>query len=102
MMNRSVSPDQRKRLRVPALFAGADRGFELAAELADRRLHRPARAVGEAANGRSWHDADSIRHFHENIEIFLTALTATHPVGDLEHPAGAFTTGCALTATLVG
>src|SRR5262249_2832023 len=94
----SVSTDKGPSL---TLAPTADVLFQPAPNLLDRVLHRPAGAVGQTANRRARHDADVLRHLVQDLQVLDSTLAAPHPVGDLLHPACAFTTGRTLPARLV-
>src|SRR5437016_2995069 len=75
--------------------------FQLGAELGDDVLHRPAGAVGKAANGCSRHDADGAADLFENVQVLQTSLAASNSIDHLFHPAGSFPAGSALAARFV-
>src|SRR5437773_1389793 len=66
-----------------ALVAAANVLLKFALELANQRLHRPARAVGEAADRRTGHDTHAVADFFENLEVYQTPPAVTHTIGDL-------------------
>src|SRR5262245_34135659 len=96
-----VGTNDVERLRVRTDRSTPYRLLELLAELADGRLHRPARAVGQSADCCTRHDADAIRHVDQNIEILAPPAPPANAVDDLEHPSRPFAARRALPATLV-
>src|ERR1700722_5492401 len=83
------------------LLAPTDVIFQLRTEFCNRILDRPTGAVREAADGGAGHDADRLRHFIENIEVFLAALAGPNAVEHLHHPASPLAARRALSARFV-
>src|SRR5438477_9566006 len=50
--------------------------LELAAELLNRVLHRPARPVGQAADRRPRHDADVLGHLVQDLQVLHPPVSA--------------------------
>src|ERR1700730_4811514 len=84
------------------LLSAANVFLQFPAELADDVLDRPAGAVGEAANRGAGHDAHLVADLVQDLQVFQSALAAPHPVGDLEHPAGALPARRTLPSRLMG
>src|SRR5207249_4789287 len=97
--SRTLTDADQRRLRAP--LAAADVFLELAAELLDRVLHRPASPVREAADRRARHDADAVADLFQNLEVFKPALAALDALANLQHPAGPFAARRALAARFV-
>src|SRR3954452_25193810 len=85
-----------------ALLPALDVGLQLGAEFLDGVPDRPARAVGQSADGRAGHDADAHADVEQDVEIVPAPLAAADAVDDLEHPAGPLPARRTLAAGLVG
>src|SRR5262245_19427459 len=70
----------------PPFLPALDVRLELRAKLANGSLHRPTRAVGQAANRRPRYDPHAVAHFDEDIEILNAPAPAPNAVHDAKHP----------------
>src|SRR6266545_7316930 len=95
-----MSAGERQPLCLAPLSA-PDPLLQLAPELLNDVLDRPARAVAQAADRRPRHDADGLRDLIEDRQVCDAALPLPHAVGNLHHPARTFATGRTLTARLM-
>src|SRR5262249_32419740 len=76
--------------------------FQFRPELADDVLHRPAGAVGQAADRRAGHDADAVADLLQDLQVLQPPLPLADAVGDLQHPPGPLAARRTLAARLVG
>src|SRR5262245_7942261 len=83
---------------LPSAF---NRFFELRTELSNRSLHRPTGAITQSTNRRARNDSHPIGDIDQDIEIFAPSVSASHSIGNLQHPSRTFAARRALTTALV-
>lgn len=72
--------------------------FHVSSEVTNQTLNWPGSGVTQSANRVTF---DLVREFLEHVDLSKVSVAEFHPFEHIDHPAGAFSAGSALAATLV-